>query len=1213
MPLNNGSRLNHYTLVTLIGGGGMGEVYRATDTRLQRDVALKVLPAGLSADQARLDRFQREARAVAALNHPNIVTIHSVEESGGVHFLTMELVEGRTLDVLISEKGFTPEQFLVVAVPLADAVAAAHAAGITHRDLKPQNVMLNREGRLKVLDFGLAKFGEAEGRKDSHSDVTTLLQTQHGMVVGTVPYMSPEQIQGRIVDARSDVFSLGVMLYEMATGRRPFRGETALETAAAILRDWPPPIALLAPAYPASLLTIIDRTLAKDASRRYADAGALCEALRNVNATSRVSSTGPISPMAVQGPSDRPPLIGRHVEHGKLTRHLQDAVHGTGSLVLLGGEPGVGKTRLAEQVLGDARAEGMLAFTGCCYEAGSTPFSPFVEIVEQMLREMPLAALRDALGEDAPEIARLVPRVRRVWDDLPEPAALAPEQQRRVLFSAMLDLFGRLSVQQPVVVLLDDLHWADEASVGLLQHLTPHLSRLRLLVLGTYRDVEFDIGKPFEHGLAAFVRLPQAFRVPVRGLPQNAVAALLAAYGGGDPPAALVESIYQETDGNPFFVGEIFQHLSEEGHLFNDGGTWKDAAALGAIEVPEGVRVVIGKRLERLSEATPPVLTTAAVLGRQFDLAIVEALSGLEGDSFVRAIEEAEAAKLIGSEQIGRRTRYFFTHEIIRSTLLSDLSTLRRQRLEARTAKAMERLYEGDLKLHAATIAHHLLEAGSAAAETDAIRFLILASDQAVETGALATGLEQLERALSLVPEDDSPTRVALLRKRGVIRRGLGQLMNAVQDWEEALKLCDAGADQRAVTALCQELAHSYAWMGQPMRGVAAAERGLDALGSARGPDRCRLLGARAWNLSMACDFDTADPLMREVLAMAEQVGDAPLQGEILLLSSWHHYLCMQRREQADACRRAEALLRPTRNLAMLGEALVNLQMALLQVGRPREISTTEDEARTLSERLGRFDIKVHRLYSEALRDWLIGGNLDLLDEGLQSVEEVAGAWRWLAKSCQSQALLWRGDLEAATERARDSLAHEPKAGTHTGPGWGMLFLCECVSGRAASALTLLDERRAGLPRPGRLNAIGSWCALFKVIEGLAVIGEPQRAAAFYPLVVDALAQETVVTFDASHLLDTIAGIAAAAGGQWDAADAHYQAALTRAEQMPFISEQADVRYWHARMLLNRDILVDRRRASEMLDAAVAIYRRLGMPAFAARAEALARDATRPR
>ena len=433
--------------------------------------------------------------------------------------------------------------------------------------------------------------------------------------------------------------------------------------------------------------------------------------------------------------------------------------------------------------------------------------------------------------------------------------------------------------------------------------------------------------------------------------------------------------------------------------------------------------------------------------------------------------------------------------------------------------------------------------------------------------------------------------------------------MEAIQDWETALQLCDAGADRDTVASLCQELAHSYAWTGQPLLGVAAAQRGLASLGPDASSDRCRLLGEWARNLSLACDFEKADRLVREMLAMAEQLGDGPLLGESLLLSSWHHYLCMQRREQADACRRAEELLRPTRDLAKLGEALVNLQMALLQIGRPREIARTEEEARTLSERLGRFDIKVHRLYSEALRNWLTVGDLDNLDVGLQLVKDVAGAWGWLVESCQSQALLWRGQPESARDRARDSLAHEPEVGTHTGPGWGMLFLCDCVALRREPALSLLDKRRDALPRIGRLNPIGSWCALFKVIEGLAMLGKSKDAASFYPLVVEALANDTVVTFDASHLLDTVAGIAAAAGSQWDVAETHYQTALRLADQMPFVSEQAEARYWYARMRVDRDAREDRRKAKELLETALIIYRKLGMPWHVTRAEALAIEA----
>ena len=284
MSLEPGRKLAVYEVVALIGEGGMGEVYRARDTRLDRDVALKVLPAEMAADPERVDRFRREARAVAALNHPNIVTIYSVEEADGTHFLTMELVEGRTLDAILTGDGLSQERFLELAVPLADAVAAAHAKGITHRDLKPQNVMLGSDerGTLKVLDFGLARFAQATAPSEQSSEAATMFHTQEGLAVGTVPYMSPEQIEGRQVNARSDIFSLGVMFYELATGRRPFEGDSSIAVVTAILRDEPSSVTDLKPGFPDSLAGVIDRCLSKDPGGRYQNGQALHDALDTI-------------------------------------------------------------------------------------------------------------------------------------------------------------------------------------------------------------------------------------------------------------------------------------------------------------------------------------------------------------------------------------------------------------------------------------------------------------------------------------------------------------------------------------------------------------------------------------------------------------------------------------------------------------------------------------------------------------------------------------------------------------------------------------------------------------------------------------------------------------------------------------------------------------------------------------------------------------------
>ena len=269
-----GRTLAQYRIISLAGQGGMGEVFLAEDTRLGRNVALKVLPPDAASDPERLARFRREARAIAALNHPNIVTIHSVEDIEGIPLITMELVEGRTLAALIPEGGLPAEQLHDFALQLTDAIAAAHEQGVIHRDLKPMNVMVTSKGRVKVLDFGLARMDS--GSKDAA--LTTAAMTQEGLVVGTVPYMSPEQLQGRPVGPASDVFSLGILVYEMAAGHRPFTGQSSVEIASAILRDTPIALSTLRSDLP-QLSPILIRCLEKHPADRWSDGRELHRAL----------------------------------------------------------------------------------------------------------------------------------------------------------------------------------------------------------------------------------------------------------------------------------------------------------------------------------------------------------------------------------------------------------------------------------------------------------------------------------------------------------------------------------------------------------------------------------------------------------------------------------------------------------------------------------------------------------------------------------------------------------------------------------------------------------------------------------------------------------------------------------------------------------------------------------------------------------------------
>ena len=282
-----GTTLSHYRITATLGIGGMGEVYHAEDTKLGRRVALKILPADMAAKPERLERFQREAKVVASLNHPNIVTIYSVEEAEGLQFLTMELVEGDDLERLLPDDGFPLPKIFDIAVPLADALATAHERGIVHRDLKPANIMLTRDGRVKILDFGLAKLGLDSELQLGDQDETALapsssVLTGDGTILGTAPYMPPEQLEGLPVDHRADIFSVGVVLYELATGRRPFEGSSSIALASSILRDTPPPVSEIKKDLPRHFGRILETCLEKDPERRYQSAKELRNALQSL-------------------------------------------------------------------------------------------------------------------------------------------------------------------------------------------------------------------------------------------------------------------------------------------------------------------------------------------------------------------------------------------------------------------------------------------------------------------------------------------------------------------------------------------------------------------------------------------------------------------------------------------------------------------------------------------------------------------------------------------------------------------------------------------------------------------------------------------------------------------------------------------------------------------------------------------------------------------
>ena len=487
-----------YRLLESLGKGGMGEVFLADDTQLGRKVAIKFLAEALEADETARERLHREARSAAALDHPYICKIHELVVIGGRRGIVMEHVTGETLQARLRRAPLSPKEALEIAGEVAEALDEAHQHRVVHRDLKPSNVMLTTQGHVKVMDFGLAKQVRVETPSDEQS---TGSLTDPGVRVGTPGYMAPEQLLGGQVDERSDLFAFGIVLYELLAGVHPFTRASPSGTMKAILQETPAPIAQYATDAPESARVTLDRLLAKEPHQRYQSFGDLRTDLGQLRRDASGLTPAPqTAPAAVTASTGRTALVGRESELAQARQLLDQAVGGQGGVLLLGGEPGVGKTRLAEEVLAEARRRGCLALTGRCYETeGTPPFIPWVEIVERSARIVPPAALREALGEAAPEVAKLVPELRQVLADIPRPIELPPEQQRRYLFNNFVAFVERASRVTPQVWLIDDLHWADDSTLLLLEH------------VATARQRHLDLDDLF----TTLLRAPRPFVPPV--------------------------------------------------------------------------------------------------------------------------------------------------------------------------------------------------------------------------------------------------------------------------------------------------------------------------------------------------------------------------------------------------------------------------------------------------------------------------------------------------------------------------------------------------------------------------------------------------------------------------------------------------------------------------------------------------------------------------
>jgi TolB-like protein/cytochrome c-type biogenesis protein CcmH/NrfG len=869
----------------------------------------------------------------------------------------------------------------------------------------------------------------------------------------------------------------------------------------------------------------------------------------------------PRASTARRGPT---PLVGREKERAALDRMLDEAASGRGGLVLLGGEPGVGKTRLATAILENGRERGMLALTGHASEDASAPFVVTSEILEEVIRLQPAEAVRRMLGDDASEIARLLPELRRRFPDIPPLEELPPEQQQRVLFRAVLEFLRRVSTSSPIVMLLDDVHWADESSLLLLQHLAPRLAGMPILTVGTYRDAEEEMGEAFARTLAKLVRQRLVERLVIQCFDERAVGELLEARGGSAPPLELVRVIHQGTEGNAFFIEELFRHLADEGALFDAHGRWRGDLDAGSLDVPEGVRLVIKRRLQRLREGTRKVLTTAAAIGLRFDSRILEAAVG-DPDDALEGVEEAEAAQLVAPAAGRREARYEFSHALVRQTLLDELSPARRQRLHLAIADAMESVFGEHAADQAAEIAHQLEEAGTRAAPERTRRFLTLAGARALAAGAADEAIVAFDRALEVDPDLAPEDRAHLLYQRGYACRTRADHAAAAGNWRDALPLLESSRQTERVADVCRQLAYYLLWAQQGEEAAAITQRGLVAVGETSARERSRLLAIHGLAHSVRVDFAEADRLHREAIALAERLDEPGLLGGEILLSRILQFEHSQRID--DLVTTGARAIELVRRHGTAWEQTSTIGATLLGLVWQGDFAAHREHVaavQPIAEREGNVGALVHCLASSsiaALAADELSRAIEIAGEFLDLGDRYQMPWASIGHAYRGVARLWSGDLAGAASDFEQCLAKHLVVRCHLGlePAAALYGFALLGDERAAE----LYDRDYPLPERGRDNGQGAWHWCLARVQAAVLLDRCADAASWRPHLEQLMAQGMKVT-SALGLAAKFAGLAAAAGDDAAAAERRFEEAVRQADTLPYRTERVEARRWYA-------------------------------------------------
>lgn len=740
-----------FDMLELLGRGGMGVVYKARQISLERFVALKILPQQSAKDPQWYERFQRESRTASSLNHPHICTIYDSGECGGQPFFCMELVEGQTLTKLIRQKP-SWETALPWIVQAAQALHAAHSAGVVHRDIKPENIMVRHDGIVKVLDFGLAR------RLPQGLSGKTLAKppSDAGTLIGTLLYMSPEQARGEVVAPLGDVFSLGIVLYELMTEQHPFLADSPISILHAIINQEPVAPSRWNRVLPAPLEAIMLRMLCKNLRLRPS-------ALEVAHALTEVVKTQSDLPAAQQAYQRRQNTVGRAAELNKLLSFFNTAASGQGLVVCVTGEPGLGKTTFVESFVDELNTQGrdVSVARGNCSErlAGTEAYLPFLEALESLLRSASGASVAQLMKAIAPSwFDQLTPTIKKNTTSSNKASSSRESSQERLKreLCAFLEELARV---RPLLLFLDDIHWADPSSVDFLAYLGARLTGVRLLVVVTYRPAEMKLNKhPFgqvqlelqAHGVCREMALSYLHR-------DDLISYLVMTFPRHRFPDEFIDIIFEKTGGNSLFMVEMLRYLRDSSLVVQDQGGWVLARGIPDFQtdLPESIRSLLQKKLDTLPEADRRILMVASVQGHEFDSAILAEVlerDPAEVEERLYFLEQVQGLVRFLREQEfpdGTLTlRYGFVHVLYQNALYGSLRPTRKVDWSMAIAEALLGHY-GEKSTVAAIEVALLFEA--ARDYERAVEYFILAAKHAIRVFAHQEAAYLARRGLAIL------------------------------------------------------------------------------------------------------------------------------------------------------------------------------------------------------------------------------------------------------------------------------------------------------------------------------------------------------------------------------------------------------------------------------------------------------------------------------